>query len=177
MDYVQELVDGFENLKTVDKFDALISILGDRVERAMWSDTVDEIQPLADQLRSLYYSVYSRHNLHDNDYNAPVELGELTERQRAYFHGYFAAQLDLVNGVLAKRPTQADIDVIKNNLVSLSEVNEFDEILYCGEIHDELIEAGALYKVPYSMDPDKKHFVVKLTPFGRDSVKRFLICG
>lgn len=165
MDYIEQLVDGFEKKAIVEGFDSLINILLIHCLQVPNMETKEEIDPLVCQLRKLYKALYNPDTQLSVVYNDPVDVYGLSEVQRAYFMGYFAALTDSVTETLVTRPHRSELNILRENIPILSEIAAYGELSYDSVVHDPLIHAGGITDI----NSGGNH-VVRLTPFGRNLI-------
>lgn len=166
MDYVEQLIQGIEKREVIDKCDALLSILAERVRNVIHEQTKEDVEPLIDLIMRGFYALYDSNFNLDNVYNDPVDIGEMTESQRAYLCGKLSALQHIASFTYAERPTVAELKVAQDN-VSRLESLDGDERIYDSFIHGDLYENGLIDAVRYGRD-----LVCVLTPFAKDVITK-----
>jgi hypothetical protein len=159
-EYIDELVYGISGGQKLDRFDALMGILNSHVLDATAMDACDDIYPLLDKVMKAAYS-FGPYPFDDDS----VDIGNLTDIQKAYLHGEFTAYANILSLLAHQRPTQANIDCANVNIELLRKIDE-NHYEYKKD-YDELFYNGLV--VTYQHGTTR---VCRLTPFAKQMLLR-----
>lgn len=158
---IEELKHGIINNAIVSKFDALMSILLMRTARSHYYETKEEFQELEDTLYTICQS-FGRPPLASTEYNADVNIGELSPVQKAYLCGKLSGYLNVICTYKHERPSREVLDIGRKYADWLYTLVDSSYVPY-----DELIHPEVIYNNLVTTFRHGKDLYFKLTPFGR----------
>lgn len=161
MDYIDQLIEGIVERKLIDKYDALISILTGRVCNAVWMETKEELEPLLNSIEHSFYSIFDSSFGLSGVYNDPVNIGDMTDTQRAYLCGRLAAYQSILSITHAERPTASELKFARDNISRLEALKNAD-IKYVALLHGDLFENNLINTSRYGQS-----LICILTPFAK----------
>lgn len=165
MDYVDQLVEGICAEASIDKFDALMSIVTGRVAHSYEAQTCEDLERLQRNVVKAFRALFSPSFTTYGEYNNPADISKLTDVQRAYLCGEFAAMCNVVGTFYRVRPSKETLAIAMDNKDLLADIFT-NYTVYDKDKHQNIVDANLAYTVRHGVD-----LIVQLTPFGKQIIQ------